>query len=390
MPIKLNVSRLSNEMNYLLKLLEDESSISQNPIPINDDFDWGAFIDLVKHHRLYPQLYPKVKQGQTVVPTYVSEGITKLYEANIFHMLHLTKEMEAVGKIFAENDIPMLHLKGPMLAKKLYGDLSLRTSGDLDILIPIKDLGIAEKLLVAEGYRKDEYIMTVLNDWKWRHHHFTYVHPQKQVKIEIHWRLNPGPGLEPAFKELWERRETEVIGGLPVHTLGVEDLFVFLISHGSRHGWSRLRWLLDIHQMLKLPMDHHFTIRLLRKFHSTQLGGQAMILSSQLLSSKIPREYDRILCHNKSMQLAEGTIFYLERMINLHSLPLSEEISTYHKKYIFSLKSFFQKGLSFFSYFYPYPEDALAMPLPKVLHLLYFPLRPMIWLWRKTKKSALT
>ena len=38
---------------------------------------------------------------------------------------------------------------------------------------------------------KDDYIQTVLNDWKWRHHHVTYFHPEKEIKLEIHWRLNP-------------------------------------------------------------------------------------------------------------------------------------------------------------------------------------------------------
>ena len=38
-------------------------------------------------------------------------------------------------------DIPLLFLKGPVLAKELYGDLSLRTSSDLDVMIPIHKLG---------------------------------------------------------------------------------------------------------------------------------------------------------------------------------------------------------------------------------------------------------
>ena len=55
-------------------------------------------------------------------------------------MLHLSGEMEQICKIFNENEIPLLVLKGPVLAADLYGDVSLRTSSDLDILIPIQDL----------------------------------------------------------------------------------------------------------------------------------------------------------------------------------------------------------------------------------------------------------
>ena len=79
----------------------------------------------------------------------------------------------------------LLVLKGPVLAVDLYGDVSLRTSGDLDILIPINDLDKAENFLLKLGYEKDDYIQTVLNDWKWRHHHVTYFHPQKGIKLKF-------------------------------------------------------------------------------------------------------------------------------------------------------------------------------------------------------------
>ena len=69
--------------------------------------------------------------------------------------------MEQVCKLFNESKINTLVLKGPILGANLYGDVSLRTSGDLDILIPIQDLEKAEKLLLMQGYEKDDYIQTV-------------------------------------------------------------------------------------------------------------------------------------------------------------------------------------------------------------------------------------
>ena len=91
----------------------------------------------------------------------------------------------------------------------------------------------------------------LLNDWKWRHHHFTYYHPIQGTKIEIHWRLNPAPSKEPTFNELWSRKRKSSITSYPTYFMGNEDLFFFLVTHGARHGWSRLRWLVDIHQISK-------------------------------------------------------------------------------------------------------------------------------------------
>ena len=75
---------------------------------------------------------------------------------------------------------------------------------------------------------------------------YNIFHPTKQIKLEIHWRLNPGPGKEPGFEELWKRKRKSTLTSNSVYMLGEEDLFLFLVSHGARHGWSRLRWLVDI------------------------------------------------------------------------------------------------------------------------------------------------
>src|SRR5699024_3298019 len=113
--------------------------------------------------------------------------------------------------------IQPLFLKGPILAEELYGDISSRPSCDLDILVPMDTLGRVEDLLLQSGYVKDDYIQTVLGDWKWRHHHMAFFHPKENIKLEIHWRLNPGPGKEPCFNELWERRRRIQLANAPIY-----------------------------------------------------------------------------------------------------------------------------------------------------------------------------
>src|SRR5690625_6360136 len=80
----------------------------------------------------------------------------------------------------------------------------------------------AEEILCKAGYEKNDYIKTMLNDWKWRHHHVAYVHPVKKVKLEVHWRLNPGPGKEPTFNNLWKRKSQNSLTNSVIYTLGKE------------------------------------------------------------------------------------------------------------------------------------------------------------------------
>ena len=56
-------------------------------------------------------------------------------------MLHLSAIMEEVSKLFAENDTQTPCFKRTSAcSSELYGDLSLRTCSDLDLLVPLDDL----------------------------------------------------------------------------------------------------------------------------------------------------------------------------------------------------------------------------------------------------------
>jgi hypothetical protein len=387
----LNIDTIPKELKLILKLINSEGS--SHFVEINKEFqdvDWKLFLEFAMHHRLYPLLYGKLKKIKTnLIPPYVEQILGNEYKRNTFEMLHLSGEMERVNKIFNENQIRMLVLKGPVLAKDFYGDLSLRTCGDLDILVSINELEKVDRILQKEGYLKDDFINKALDDWKWRNHHIKYNHPKKRTNIEIHWRLNPFPGTGPSFEKLWLRKRQSSLTSYPIYYLGREDLFLFLVSHGARHGWFRLRWLVDINQLTTQRMDWEFVYKQLRKYQYLPVGGQAIVLTSILLGTPINIGMKRLV-GNLSQQLAQDAIFFFDKMVNLHTEPVPVEVDHYHKKHLYRSMTKRQKCLYVLSFLYPYPLDVETLPLPKSLHILYFPLRPFLWAWRKTRKHALS
>jgi hypothetical protein len=386
--VDLNLTKIPQELKLILEIVKDVNGGRVLKEDYNN-VEWDLFLELAFHHRLYPLLYLKLMEIESGwIPSKVLQTLSHSYKKNTFKMLHLSGEMEMLIKLFVENEIRSLVLKGPVLAKDLYGDLSRRTCGDLDILIPINDLSKAEELLVGLGYEKDEYIKTLLNDWKWRHHHFTYYHPNKGTKIEIHWRLNPSPSEEPNFNELWERKRQSTITSYPIYILSEEDLFYFLVTHGARHGWSRLRWLVDIHQILQKQLNWIAVQKIFKKYQCGKIGGQSLILSTQLLHTNLPKEIRILTASKRSQKLACEALFYLERMVNLHTEPVPNDVAKYHADHLFSLMSFQQKTVYFLSVLHPFYTDVETFPLPKKLHFLYFPLRPFLMFWRKAKKAA--
>lgn len=384
---QLDLTLMPKELKILLELIKDDNDehIHQRKNVWFTSMDWDYFLKLAMHHRIYPLVYLKLKEvASELTPSYVLQTLQVEYQKNTFQMLRLSGEMERVSKLFTENQIRSLFLKGPAVAHDLYGDISLRTSKDLDILIPEPDLEKTENLLLNEGYEKEE-APTVLNEIKWRHHHIAYFHPKKKIQIEIHWRLHPRPMKEPKFEELWERKSTSSLTKHPVSFLGREDLVLYLIAHGARHGWFRLRWLKDIDQMFKHKMDYKKISLFIKEYQHQRLVGQASVLTSELFNRSIYVHFNGLLQRGYSQNLAQKAIYYMQEIMQIHG-EVSEEVLSYHKHYLFSLKSIRQKVLFTIISFYPNPLDEATLTLPKQLHFLYFPLRPFLWTWRKSKK----
>ncbi|MGN7764909.1 nucleotidyltransferase domain-containing protein [Paenibacillus sp. 22594] len=382
----LDTKSFSKELRLLLEVLntDDIDETAKQNRQLFLDIDWELWVRLSLHHRVFPYIYPKLsRMREEHVPPEVTERLKREYRRNTVQMLQLSGEMGYIGEELAKLQIRSLFLKGPVLAQELYGDISLRTSRDLDFIVPMAQLAETESLLLRLGYVKEEDFESILGDWKWREHHTTFNHPDKGIKVEVHWRLSPGPSTEPDFDELWKHARTSSHFGQSVHYLGSEDLFLFLAAHGARHGWSRLRWLLDIRQLLLQKPDTGKLTALLRRYHYNDVGGQALLLAAHLLAAPVEPALASLAERPKARRIAGLALFYVARMINLHNPPLEPEVERHYKYYQPAILTRWHQFLYITGFLYPYAADAKTLPLPKKLHVLYFPLRPFLWTWRK-------
>jgi hypothetical protein len=119
--------------------------------PIN----WDLFLQLALKHRVFPVVYKTLHNLKIQsVPSYIMNHLKQEYEKNAFKSLVQTGEMIRLIRLFQEQGISSLVLKGVPLAEKLYQDITLRMSKDIDILVPLENLARAEKILQAAGYEK--------------------------------------------------------------------------------------------------------------------------------------------------------------------------------------------------------------------------------------------
>ncbi|MBD8134931.1 nucleotidyltransferase family protein [Bacillus sp. CFBP 13597] len=389
----IDLSITPNEFQLLvevMKMQNDKSIGSFKELLTNTD--WEFFLQLAMHHRVYPLIYSKLKYvDERLIPKYVIENLYQEYQKNTFKMLLLSGEMENLGRLLNENQIRSLFLKGPVIAFDIYGEISLRTSKDLDILVNKADLNRVEELLLSYGYEREDLQDKV----KKSRIHIAYFHPLKKVEIEIHWRLNSPPLKEPSFNELWKRKRVSTLTTYQVYFLGEEDLFLFLISHGSRHGWFRLRWLADIDQIIQNKVISSKNSLSLKTYQYQHLGGKAdlliehaLILASVLMNTPINKEIHSLNAGKRSRKLAHLALnFILEHGPELKKNPplsiklnLQRRLNIIHYK--FSIKSNLEKFIYLMKLLKPSSADKQTLNLPKCLHFLYYPLRPFLWFWR--------
>lgn len=216
--------------------------------------DWKYILHTAGRNGVLPLLsWNLLRSFPDSVPDEILSQLSALRQTQTFRNLFLTRKLIEIVETLAAEHIPVLPFKGTTLAQQAYGDLSLRQYCDLDILVQPKHFDKAVALFCSIGY-------TPLSTTSWlqkkglfftRKKDVVLVSSDGQVRVELHWKLSGSHFALPVeINQLWDRLETVNIGGYDLLALPFHDLIVYLCLHGSRHGWERLCWVSDLHELI--------------------------------------------------------------------------------------------------------------------------------------------
>ena len=225
---------------------QQEQAIRQG---VDGGMDWAEYLRLVDRHRTPALSWAALKRVQGLdVPEFASRELKKRSDACRMQAVGHAQLLAAVLKGFNRAQIPAMPLKGPLLSLELYGDLGLRQSKDLDIMVVGEDIPRAEALLKELGWRAEaENFPLTPRQWKAcmrNGKHIDFVHAQRGCCLELHWRnLWDMPGQT---EDLWARSVAATWQGCCYQSMNPIDQVLYLCSHGSEHGWTRAKWLGDL------------------------------------------------------------------------------------------------------------------------------------------------
>ncbi len=386
---QLDRTTFSPEMQLLLVCSQQDRTEGQRKelqTLLARPIDWGSFFHLAMKNKVYPIVYKNLHnlEGLRADET-VLTAFEEKYRQNLLHSMQLAAELSKVMDAFEKNGVRAISLKGPALGLRVYGDLSLRTSKDLDILVDAADLEKAENLLLNGGYIKEnkvalspkqkQVLLKATN-------HFSYRNGNGVI-IELHWQLFSYVFHIP-FDERWENGTEVILSGKPIHVLGKEEGFLNLVVHGSKHAWKRLRWLCDINELLrKNDLDWAYIQKRANQLKISHMLGQALLLCNQLFQTEIRKdilEKERVYkTARKFAVLAVPFILATEESPE----TAGHSLYRYYKKYMLVWNGGICRGLQYIKmHFYPVASDFEKVQFKDKYFFMYYLVRPLFKLKR--------
>ena len=199
------------------------------------DVAWEDLRDLARAHDLLPLIDAGVTAARWTVPAEIAAELRKATRLAEMRSDRAWDQLGPVLRACAGVDIPVILLKGPLLASRFYRTPGLRPFGDLDLLVPEAHRDAMSDVLAGLGYRNTDDQCGEKNWSVENHYHWTFLR-DGGFPIEMHWAITYA--FSPVafdMARLWERSQTVESPAGPCRVLSQEDELIFLAAHITRH-----------------------------------------------------------------------------------------------------------------------------------------------------------
>jgi hypothetical protein len=251
---------------------------------IDDATNWQALFELARVWEVEPVAFSNLCSADCdAIPVAVRKAASKgsqqaraLALAGSLGVVEIVQRLEARG-------ISVIVLKGPAVAIAAYGDASLRSFADADLLVPKESISKATQLLKDLGYRphyRDTDEPTLI-----AHQHALEL-SQGGRKVELHWALmSRHLKFDVDVQALWSAARRVECAGSTITVLAPHHLFLFICAHGAKHMWERVRWISDVVQLAdRLTVDNVVSINSLSaETHTKRLLTLAVLVAKRIL-----------------------------------------------------------------------------------------------------------
>ncbi|WP_413207313.1 nucleotidyltransferase family protein [Rhodospirillum sp. A1_3_36] len=221
-----------------------------------------SIVDLARHHMIAGLVLERIASLKGTPRTDdLAEKLRKPAQRTATKSLRI---LDAWNRLYVDHLKPsgLRHLvvKGIALDSRYRGSIGARGCRDLDVLLSLRDIDVLLPQLLEDGYNLTTTFSRPSDRVSLSDHMriLTRLSPEVEVVspqgvlIELHSSLDLSGTAFPT--DQWLGRAVQAsIGSLSIPTPPTADHFVYLCYHHSRHEWSRLHWLSDLHLLMTHP-----------------------------------------------------------------------------------------------------------------------------------------
>ncbi len=261
---------------------------------LRQGIDWPQFIALAARHGVAPLMERHLASlGWVGVPKPVVAALWARNAVTVRRNRVMAAELAAVYEALEREGVETIPYKGPTLALAVYGDLSLREFGDLDLLVRARDVPRAKAILGTRGYEAANPLPLALEARLLRTRHLyelPLVDRARGLMVELHWR--PDPDVEAVAlgdENWWRGLPAARFEGAAVRSLPPHELLLVLCLHGSKHFWVSLGWLVDIAELIRSrgDLDWRWIAEAARRLRCRRRVALGLRLAQELLRAPL-------------------------------------------------------------------------------------------------------
>jgi len=352
---------------------------------ISSPLDWDRVLALVEHHRVIPQVYRQLSPLAHFVPPHYFRALRSRYQDNVRRSLWFAGEMTRVLAYLQSCDVRALAYKGPALALQLYGDVTEREFGDLDVLVHAADVVRVKAALMEPGYQLSvQFTPRQERAYVESGYEYSFRHSGSDALLELQWRiLPPFYSFDFDVAGIFERAETVTFGEWSFSTLCPKDLLLALCAHAAKHVWAQLSWLCDIARLTRDPRLNWDAIeKEARRLGAERIIAVNLLLAHKLMGSLPPAGFSRWMNDPATEFLATEVLHVIERNApyDTESIPYFRLMMKLRERWRDRARFLWRLALT------PGMGEWKAIRLPDRL----FPLYPFVRFFRLGKRLTLS
>ena len=377
---------LTNEIILIIECCKISPDFILIEEKISQIKNWDNFISLSYSHGVFPLVYKILKKYDEKIPLDKLSFMKQTYMDIVKQNMLMTSELIKISKLLEENDIKSIAFKGPVLSMLAYGDVISRQYVDLDVLVDENELLNAIEILKKNEYvLEDDFKLELLKNNRSIFHDVT-LRKNALVNIELHWRLFSDEYMT-GIADLNMEKNINFFEyqNNKLKVFDNEIQILYLSTHGAKHNWERIEWLVDIVRFVENNViDWKRLIDFIQITKTEKILFSTFYLCKNILDLSLPKEIEEKIQKVNVIKFSKRfeMFFYTNFDYTLHHDIETKKISKIQFDILHGYKN---KLLFILALIKPTELDYQMVKLPKYMSFLYYLIRPINLFIRKIK-----